>query len=224
MAIKASLDSHHVGFRLLISQAPSHLFLNMAFSFVTSGVKLDGQGNAILTDSPTPSGSATLTDRQAYGQRRCACCSLPGCNLWCSGCDIQDVGKIRTFYCSRECQVKHRPDHKANCTARLHLARAASICFELFVAFEKATHIKTTEKVAEKNGVVTIGREDGDMRPWSGGSLFLQYPEEVLPSGTPAELMASILLDQTCGEVFTTARPLLSRFIQHKSPPAPLSS
>ncbi|KAK0392863.1 hypothetical protein NLU13_2357 [Sarocladium strictum] len=177
-------------------------------------VKLDREGNAIATDCPPRTGNSTLTDAQAYGDRECACCSAAGCDSWCAGCDIQEVGKIRTFYCSRACQVKHRPDHKANCLARLHLARAASIVSELFLAFEKAAQITTTVKVSEKNGVATLGREEDSLRPRTGASLFVRFLEDALPESTPEKLVNSIALDQTCCETYAAALPLVSRLIE----------
>lgn len=183
-------------------------------------MSVDAQGNVTWPKPCDQLGPETLSENQAYGQRKCASCSAPGCSLWCSACDITGIGKIRTFYCNHDCQKKHRSEHKDNCEARVHVARAASILYDFFYAFEKATHVRETPKIAEKNGVVTMGREEGFPRAWTGGHLFRKFPAEVLPAGTPEEVANSILLDKKCAEIAATSRPLLSLIMERKSPTA----
>ncbi|KAL2212751.1 hypothetical protein CC79DRAFT_1318671 [Sarocladium strictum] len=180
-------------------------------------VSLDAQGNIILPEPQKNCGNASLSDDEAYGERRCAHCSSPGCNLWCSGCDITDVGKIRTFYCTKECQTQHRPTHKVTCALRLKIGRATSILYELYMAFEKATCNKKIDKVVVKDGVVTMRTCGSDTRPYSGGSLFMSFPEEALLADVPVELHESILLAQPSGEVFITTFLLYDSLLLRKA-------
>ena len=64
------------------------------------------------TDIP---GTVLYAERKAQMGRVCAACGRGGIHLkCCSRC--KDKSDIKVWYCNRECQVMHFPQHNAVCT------------------------------------------------------------------------------------------------------------
>lgn len=167
-----------------------------------------------LAPDLVPTGFSELHESICFGHRPCANCHKKGSSLWCGGCHVSDLGKIRTFYCSEACQGAHWKIHQGVCKARRKFFRAVSILAELWFKFEEKTWVATAKLDAVKEKVVLTSAiaDNLDARGWTGRSIFRDFPRDAVPTKTDDAVKKALLFDNTCVEIVVTGRALLDLF------------
>ena len=120
----------------------------------------------------------------ADGHSKCVKCGK-NAELKCTGCIVKTGDKVTlaTFYCSRECQKQHWPQHKIECKEQKEIVRAMSIfqpIFEHIISLiMPVVGGKTTVK--EQNGIWMIEKECDDVLS-KDGTEWETFVKERVPS------------------------------------------
>jgi len=151
--------------------------------------------------------------------RVCAkCSSVENITLRCGGCNINDIGHLRVYYCNRSCQQAHWKEHKATCKARRQLARAVPMVKELYEAIAAAIHGRMYEIVDVKDGIITTTSRHEQFwhRVWTGGMVFQDFSEEWFPDGTHPAIKKALLLGQSEYDVFFAIKELIELLLKRE--------
>lgn len=150
----------------------------------------------------------------------CAQCGKPATTR-CGGClhgqkyvpeDASDV-----LYCSKECQKKHRPDHKEYCDRilqRRKIFRAGHLLKQAFLTYKEAFYEQEIAGVEIKNGIFTVLRPKGFHQKKGVRGTWGPFPEGVTKNDTEREAALSI---EQCDTAIALTGPLCKKILQGKN-------
>jgi hypothetical protein len=165
-----------------------------------------------------PSVSKALLPRSpAFSQ--CAQCGEQGASKQCAGCLVRNDNQttFATAYCSRECQQKHRKEHKALCMQMQQIQRAASVfqgIFEHFLGLTFPNH-HLAKQITDENGMVVMRFESYKTSSPLKDQTMVPFPRELAPSRDAAR---AALMHSRCGDPLSYARTLFEMLIRRKFP------
>ncbi|KAH6869779.1 hypothetical protein B0T10DRAFT_593289 [Thelonectria olida] len=189
--------------------------MNFHFEEFTVGT---GATPEVLSEPLRPTGSPTLSEEAAFGDKHCAHCGKPHSAIWCQDCAEDNVGQLRVFYCSKSCQEQHAAAHKQICETRRRLVRAVSILREVWTTFEQETFSSNVLFVEERNREVFLRLPDESSDAlnggWTGASFLKAFPHDVLPESASNVIKKAVLFDNTCTQVLFVGLPLVNSLLK----------
>ncbi|KAK6863670.1 hypothetical protein PG995_000198 [Apiospora arundinis] len=133
----------------------------------------------------------------------CIACGKSG-GLACTGCLLAFDSQHSIFkavYCSKECQTAHWPQHKAFCTSRKAVGRAAFLLRDLFLLYKDFSYSDCLIQLREENGILYSILGDHDEDATKGRTIIRQFPRELAPA---VEDYQAYLMMQECSFIFST--------------------
>jgi hypothetical protein len=128
----------------------------------------------------------------------CARCGIKA-GLRCVGClnapEYQPGDAATTSYCSSECQIQHRSQHKAHCRAlsrRIKLLRAGRISKAALLAYRQVFFDLDLQKIELLDGVLCLHQRQRSM---SARAKIVRFPEHLT---TNVEHREAALLNNQC--------------------------
>lgn len=135
----------------------------------------------------------------------CTSCSKPAANK-CGGCKTLS-------YCSKDCQSKDWPNHKATCKdvqLEKRLTRICGIIQQAYLEFTEATWDTPILRVEENGRTLVV--YDGDQR--MNKDYFLPFPEDLMVN---KHMKMAIICAWKCGEALAWTHNVLARFLEGKT-------
>jgi hypothetical protein len=160
---------------------------------------------------------ALLPISPAFSQ--CAECGKHGADKQCGGCLVRNDNHttFATAYCSRECQKKHRKEHKALCRQMQQIQRAVSVfqgIFEHFLGLTFPNH-HPAKQITDEDGMVVMSFESYKATSPFKDPTMIPFPHELASSRDAAR---AALMHSRCGDPLSYARTLFEMLIRRKFP------
>ncbi|KAK7941446.1 zinc finger MYND-type [Apiospora aurea] len=163
------------------------------------------------TDSKDSSSLAYLP-AHVMNPQSCAACGS-GNTFACTGClvtlDSEHV-IFKTVYCSKVCQKADWGQHKAVCTPRKMIGRAAILLRHLFIIFQGLNYTTPVSRVIEKNGVTYRFVSDYLESAFQGQTVPHPFPHELVSS---EDAFRAAITAHDCTEAYSTFKCIVDFFL-----------
>lgn len=143
-----------------------------------------------------PDGPFCLPLRITSGKKKCAHCKKPGAKFCCADCRAGELGDIKTHYCDAVCQKAHWPKHRMPCRERRRFFRAVRIISYLAELFASITYAKPMQyRSHDEAGNIYVTHDSSYIDPeaWTGGHIFREFNEDMVPDDVHDGIRAAIL-------------------------------
>lgn len=131
-----------------------------------------------------------------------------------AGCAIRSEGRniSCTYYCGAKCQQEHWSTHKALCTPRRKVIRAAGLLQKLMYALEAAGASEQVADLSTRDGMTVI-------RDMSQDELLFRGRPVIAPASrgdTSEEEFLAAITTNNCTQIVVTGRRLLELLIKRE--------